>query len=98
MNCCCIVVALCFFSMIHAVQEAEEEKDAFSFEYTYELSEDETCHVVIVETITFNEYYIGNPKLATDFEADQVDTGNGGIRVVREVVDKRSKQEAESIL
>jgi tetratricopeptide (TPR) repeat protein len=67
------IVILCLLSMMYSVWGAEEEKDAFSFRYDFELKEDRTCHITIVETITFYEHYIGNPKFLTEYEADQYD-------------------------
>jgi len=72
------IVVLCFLSMMHTVGGVEDEKDAFSFEYTFELSEDRTCHVTVVETITFNDHYIGNLKYLAEFEGDKIDADGGG--------------------
>lgn len=56
----------------------EGEKDAFSFEFIFNLNEDGSCHVTVNETITFNEHYVGNPDLMIDFGADKMDAGDGG--------------------
>lgn len=57
----------------------EAQKDAFAFAYTFELSEDGACHVIVKETITFNEHYFGNPELLAEVEADKIDVdGSGG--------------------
>jgi hypothetical protein len=74
-----VTVILCFLSMICTVKGAEKEKDAFSFEYTFELNETRACHITVVETITFNEHYIGNPDFLAEFEGDQVDAGGGAF-------------------
>lgn len=70
-----VIIALCFLSMAHTVGGAEAEKDAFSFDYTFELNKDGTCHVTVMETITFNDHYFGNPEYEIEFQADQVDAG-----------------------
>jgi len=72
------VLLFVFLSMSH-VWGAEKDKDAYSFEYTFELNEDGSCHVTVVETITFYEHYVGNPDFLAEFQADAAEAQGGGF-------------------
>lgn len=70
-----VLLNIVFFSQYCS---AENEKDAFYFEFVFDVHEDNSCHVIVNETITFNEHYVGNPDLMVDFQADRMDAGDSG--------------------